>query len=62
MPVILNPDHYQTWQDPHRTEPQFLKSLLVPYPAEAMASQRVSRLVNSAKHDTPDCLLPGWSL
>ena len=56
MPVILSPDHYQGWLEPNRLEPQFLKTLLCPYPAEFMACHRVSCLVNSAKHDTPECL------
>ena len=40
-------------------EPQFLKTLLRPYPTDDMACCRVSKLVNNAKHDSPDCLLPG---
>lgn len=59
MPVILSPEHYQWWLEPKRFDPQFLKTLLRPYPAEDMACVRVSKLVNIAKHDTPDCLLPG---
>jgi len=59
MPVILGPEHYQWWLEPNRFEPQFLKTLLRPYPAEAMASNRVSKLVNNAKHDSPECLRPG---
>lgn len=34
--------------EPERFEPEFLKTLLRPYPAEEMASVRVSRLVNKA--------------
>ena len=59
MPVILGPEHYQWWLQPDRFEPQFLKTLLRPYPAEDMACVRVSRLVNNAKHDGPECLQPG---
>ncbi len=59
MPVILGPEHYQWWLEPNRFEPQFLKTLLRPYPAELMECCRVSKLVNSAKHDGPECLLPG---
>ena len=59
MPVILGPEHYQWWLQPDRFEPQFLKTLLRPYPAELMECCRVSKLVNNAKHDSPDCLLPG---
>ena len=59
MPVILGPEHYQWWLEPDRFEPQFLKTLLRPYPAEDMACYRVSKLVNNAKHDSPACLLAG---
>ncbi len=59
MPVILGPEHYQWWLEPNRFEPQFLKTLLRPYPAEDMACYRVSKLVNNAKNDNPDCLLSG---
>ena len=57
MPVILSAEHYQWWLEP-RFEPQFLKTLLRPYPAEDMACCRVSKLVNSAKIDGPECLAP----
>lgn len=58
MPVILGPEHYQWWLEPKRFEPEFLKTLLRPYPAEDMDCCRVSTLVNSAKNDVPECLLP----
>jgi putative SOS response-associated peptidase YedK len=59
MPVIVGQEHYQWWLQPDRFEPQFLKTLLRPYPAEGMACVRVSKLANNAKHDSPACLLPG---
>ena len=59
MPVILGPEHYQWWLEPNRFEPQFLKTLLRPCPAEQMDCYRVSKLVNNAKNDTPACLQPG---
>jgi len=40
MPVILSPEHYQWWLEPKRFEPEFLKTLLRPYPAEDMACAR----------------------
>ncbi len=39
---------YQWWMQPDRFEPQFLKTLLRPYPAEDMACVRVSKLVNKS--------------
>ncbi|MEI6078067.1 MAG: SOS response-associated peptidase [Verrucomicrobiota bacterium] len=59
MPVILSPEHFQWWLQPDRFEPQFLKTLLRPYPAEDMACYRVSKLVNNARLDSPDCLQTG---
>ena len=59
MPVIIAPEHYQRWLVPNRFDTSFLKFLLRPFPADQMASCRVSKLVNNAKHDRPECLLPG---
>ena len=58
MPVILSPEHYQWWLEQKRFEPEFLKTLLRPYPAEDMECQLVSKLVNNAKNDSPECLTP----
>jgi putative SOS response-associated peptidase YedK len=58
MPVILSPEHYQWWLEPKRFEPEFLKTLLRPYPADDMDCVRVSPLVNNARNDSPDCLTP----
>ena len=57
MPVILGQEHYLWWLQT-RFEPQFLKTLLRPYPAEDMACYRVSTMVNSARHDSPECVRP----
>ena len=57
MPVILRQEHYLWWLQT-RFEPQFLKTLLSPYPAEEMDCCRVSKLVNNAKHDRPECVRP----
>ena len=39
----------------------FLKSLLVPYPAELMVAYEVSAFVNSVKNNGPECLEPAES-
>ena len=59
MPVILSPEHFQWWLEPKRFEPDFLKTLLRPYPAEEMNCHKVSKLVNNAKNDVPECIVPG---
>jgi putative SOS response-associated peptidase YedK len=58
MPVILSPEHFQWWLEPKKCEPEFLKTLLRPFPAEDMDCRRVSPLVNNAKNDSPECLTP----
>ncbi len=58
MPVILSPEHYQWWLEPKRFDPEFLKSLLRPYPAEEMECRSVSKRMNTAKIDGPECLEP----
>ena len=35
-----------------------LSELLVPYPAELMTAYEVSRIVNSAANDVPECIAP----
>jgi putative SOS response-associated peptidase YedK len=47
MPVILEKDKEEIWQNPSLTDPLKLKSLLRPYPAELMNTYQVSTYVNS---------------
>jgi putative SOS response-associated peptidase YedK len=56
MPVILSPEHFQWWLEPKRFEPEFLKTLLRPFPADDMDCRRASPLVNNARNDSPECL------
>ncbi|WP_414579072.1 SOS response-associated peptidase [Anabaena sp. CCY 9402-a] len=58
MPVILDPKDYDLWLDPEVQTPQPLQSLLSPYPAVAMTAYPVSKLVNSPKHNSPECIIP----
>lgn len=58
MPVILNPQDYETWLDPTLHDPDRLQSLLHPYPATAMEAFAVSSAVNRPSHDAPDCIQP----
>jgi putative SOS response-associated peptidase YedK len=57
MPVILRPEQYDLWLNPQPFEDSF-KSALQTLPEDLMESYRVSKLVNSAKNDTPDLLKP----
>ena len=58
MPVIVPPDRYQTWLDPKEKSPEELNALLKPYPDGALEAGPVSKLVNSPKNDTPECIAP----
>ena len=72
MPVILPRDAALKWISPGTgkngeagpEERSELLRLLVPSPAEAMVAVPVSTLVNSPKHDVPDCIrrveVRGW--
>ncbi len=57
MPVIIDPGHYLWWIDGRRNG-EGVKSLFRPFPAEKMDCYRVSKLVNNAKNDSPECILP----
>jgi putative SOS response-associated peptidase YedK len=58
MPVILAPENYAVWLDPHRKDPAILKPLLRPAPADEVGLYAVSKRVNSPKNDDPGCLTP----
>ena len=58
MPVILDPDVESVWLDPDMDDTTALSELLVPYPSELMTAYEVSRIVNSAANDVPECIAP----
>ncbi|QJX79907.1 SOS response-associated peptidase [Priestia megaterium] len=58
MPVILEEDVYDLWLNPQMNDTEYLKSLLVPYPADRMKMYPVSTVVNSPKNDLEECLAP----
>lgn len=51
-------DSERLWLDQSIVDSGFLKSLLVPYPAEQMMAYEISAFVNSVKNNGPDCLVP----
>jgi putative SOS response-associated peptidase YedK len=55
MPVILPPEHFTAWLDPHMPVTD-LHPLLRPFPAEAMAAVAVSRYVSNPRNEGPRCL------
>ncbi|MED4256636.1 SOS response-associated peptidase [Priestia megaterium] len=62
MPVILEEDSYDLWMDPKMNNTEYLKSLLIPFPAKKMKSYPISTIVNSPKNDVAECLAPINSL
>jgi putative SOS response-associated peptidase YedK len=61
MPVMLTPEQFEPWLDPHVTEPARLAPLLGPPSAAAMSAVPVSRHVSNVRHEGPACLAPAES-
>lgn len=57
MPVLLSPSEYDQWLDRGITDPQQLKGMYAPYPAEPLQAIPISDLINNPRHDSPDCLV-----
>jgi len=58
MPLILDVTGSDLWLDVKVTDPERLKPLFIPYPAEKMEMYPVSDIVNSPRNDTPECIVP----
>jgi putative SOS response-associated peptidase YedK len=58
MPVILAAEYYTDWLDPKAEAPQWLQTVLRPYPAEAMYAMAVNHSVNDVRHQGPECVQP----
>ncbi|HET6449317.1 MAG TPA: SOS response-associated peptidase [Conexibacter sp.] len=57
MPVILGPEDEQDWLDPS-TPPGRLHELLHPLAVELTHARPISKAVNDARYDGPECLAP----
>jgi putative SOS response-associated peptidase YedK len=57
MPVMLMSKDYDRWLDP-RMQVKELEALLKPYDPTLMEAYAVSRVVNSVKNDTEECIEP----
>lgn len=55
MPVMLEPDEERIWLDPERPQDELLR-LLHPLPVDETRFRAVSRAVNNARYDGPECL------
>lgn len=58
MPVLLSSSEYDQWLDRDITDPQQLKGIYTPYPADPLQATPISSLINNPRHDSPDCLEP----
>ena len=58
MPVILDPADEPAWIDPSTPSEQLHLLMAEPAAAATLAYRPVSRNVNDARHDAPDCLDP----
>ncbi|MDQ3724239.1 MAG: SOS response-associated peptidase [Actinomycetota bacterium] len=58
MPVILDPTDEPTWIDPATPADELHALMREPAAAAALEYRPVSRAVNDARHDAPDCLDP----
>ena len=58
MPVILPPDSYDLWLDPHNQDAPALTALLRPYADDDLTAVPVSTIVNNPRNDLPACVQP----
>lgn len=56
MPVILAPSDWDRWLDPSDDNPERLRTLLTPAPADTLELWPVSTLVNAPKNDVAECI------
>lgn len=55
MPAIIPAADFERWLDPENEQPA---ALLKPYDADPMTMYEVSRVVNNANNETPECVAP----
>lgn len=58
MPVILGPEAQALWLQPEAVDAAQLTPLLVPCAPDALEAFEVGAIVNNARNDVPDCLVP----
>jgi putative SOS response-associated peptidase YedK len=61
MPVIIAPENWPAWLGETPADPEHLKSLLVPYPAEDMIIWPVDKRVGDPKNKEPSLIEPPLS-
>lgn len=58
MPVILRREDYALWLSGDDVPVSKLQALMKPYDSSAMTAYEVSKAVNKASMDTPECIVP----
>ncbi|HBP88752.1 MAG TPA: hypothetical protein DD706_13760 [Nitrospiraceae bacterium] len=58
MPVILSSKDYDAWLDPTYENTTQLEQLLIPYSSNNLTCYAVSLVVNNARYDGPNCIVP----
>lgn len=58
MPVILEPEDFDQWLDPHEQDVDHLRKLLRPAPPGILSMYPVSKYVNKATHEGQECVEP----
>ncbi len=58
MPAILEEPSFEQWLDRDEKDIDKLDRLIRPYPSEYLKAYRVSRMINTAQNNTPQCLEP----
>jgi putative SOS response-associated peptidase YedK len=58
MPMLVEPDRFGSWLDPTVTDPELLRSLLVPAAPGRLDAYPVSSAVNDVRNNGPGLVLP----
>ncbi|MBE1534444.1 SOS response-associated peptidase [Actinomadura algeriensis] len=61
MPMVVEPDRWDAWLDPALTDPDRVRSLLVPAMAGTMDAYPVSKAVNNVRNNGPELVAPAAS-
>jgi putative SOS response-associated peptidase YedK len=62
MPVIIAPDHYESWLRHSANDVAFLRPMMAPYDAGHLIARPITRHVNNPRNDDPACLEPAGLL
>jgi putative SOS response-associated peptidase YedK len=58
MPAVIPPDGWDDWLGENSMNEGVVKTLLQPYPGQAMAFWAVDRRVGNVRNDSPDLFAP----